>query len=389
VACDSQGLYIYLNSDVPECRDCSSNCLKCESNSKCLECQPDMKLVWTSDGQSNSCDACADCDLNLPYDRDCYLYQVNKLNCISNCKLCSNHNQCKKCNDGYFLENGGSCCTKCPESCELCVGEDFCTKCKGTSCSLCESSDINDNEDYYLFGGLCILRCSSFSTYVFSTSLAVACSGEYDTGTEKCMACPPNCVECVTDSIVCDCCEPGYYLLGTNCVPENINSYGYTQINKDGSAYTCEIMNCVEYLACGKCSSCDANFYIRKSDSHSCVACTSDNQKIVSKFCYEISDCGISNCLQCGSPNTCEDNRCASRFFRTAGGHCESCTTGCLVCEDQSACCACDTGLSYKLQESKCVLECHDGFYISGKSSIIKKINNIPFSMKIILIIYI
>jgi proprotein convertase subtilisin/kexin type 5 len=364
IPCDKEGLYIYINCDVPECKECSSDCLKCESGTKCLECRPDMRLVWSSDGQSNSCEVCSDCDLNLPYDRDCYLYQANKRNCVSNCKLCSNHNQCKKCNDGYFLEDGGSCCTKCPDNCALCIGDNFCTKCNGVADS------TEDAGDYYLFGGYCIRQCAAFSTYVFPTDIANAHTATYSTGMERCKACPPNCSTCSTDSLICDSCATGYFLLGTNCAPNTINTIGFSQLKLDGFSYACQVSNCAEYLSCGKCTKCQNGFYVRKSDSHACLTCDSNTQKVLGDYCYEVSDCGISNCLQCGSANTCEDNRCASRFFRAAAGHCEACTTGCLVCDDQSSCCTCDTP-TYKLQVSKCVLECHDGYYLSGESSFI------------------
>jgi hypothetical protein len=324
VTCEKEGVYIYLNSNVPECRDCDTSCIKCESNTKCLECSPDKRLVWASNGLINSCDDCADCDVNLPYDRDCYLDRTDMRNCINNCKLCSNHNQCKTCLDGYFLEDGGSCCTKCPDNCDLCIGENFCTKCLGVA------NSAEDVGDYYLFGGHCLKQCAAFSTYVFPTDIANAHTATYSTGMEKCKLCPPNCQACPGDSTTCQTCDPGYFLLqpgSKSCVTEEFCKIGYRQKCEGGK---------------DECEPCTDKW---------CLECPSSPS-----ICTKCKDSWYLDKTGCGPQGTC--TQCTlTEVFRTqeAGINvCMNCPEGCETCSSDSVCKKCLPGL-YRVYSDTCV----------------------------------
>jgi proprotein convertase subtilisin/kexin type 5 len=358
------------DNNCKDCSDIKSTCKKCRSDyyllsDSCVPCtgSNQYKILDTVDTcmqcvsgdklskAGNCCVACTG-DTEAIFGNYCY----DSNDCTSNCLKCATTTTCMTCFSGYYLMVDGTCgqCSASIPGCATCSDS--------MTCLTCISA-----EELPIFP---YCECGPCLSGYFEKTLT--------TGKVVHYPCPANCEECTSES-VCITCSSGYLKAspGDYCVSESDCINGQScdeneengpicQISQTTDLVTCDVENCLECLACGKCTKCQDPSYVSKSTSQ-CVTCSSDTQKIIGYYCYEVADCGVSNCLQCGSTNTCEDNRCASKYFRTAGGLCESCTAGCLICEDQSSCCTCDTG--YKLQGSKCVSECQDGFYlVSGKN---------------------
>ena len=190
--------------------------------------------------------------------------------------------------------------------------------------------------------------------YFWDGSACTACS---DSDCQTCSA-ASTCTKCISNFLVGGACD--------TCIDNNELKLYTTTTNTCGAC----IQNCDSCSDTSTCSKCHTGYYIKKSDSTSCIQhCNGNTQKIVGDYCYEVSDCSaVTNCLQCGSKNTCETGRCASGFYLAANGQCDSCDTGCLTCEDKYKCTTCDTP-TYKLQASlKCVQVCDEGYFDTGSS---------------------
>jgi hypothetical protein len=318
---------------------CTTDCTTCATVSTCSVCGSGKK-VKISDG---TCMTCSGGNLAIVGD---YCYDSNE--CTTNCQKCATATTCDTCSSGNYKKADGTCavCSTINAECATCSDEKTC------------------------------LTCSNSKVPIFPyTSCVASCGTGYYSSTfnsnNVCDPCPDNCDAC-SSSTVCTTCKTGYLkaVPGDYCVSTSDCSGGLSCYEEDGTTCVisetlcenCSIDNCETCLVSGKCLKCSEGFYVRKSDSSACVeTCNSITQLIVSDYCYAAADCGVSNCLKCGSRNTCASGQCASGFFLLNSGQCSACDTDCTSCQDKSTCTVC--GNSKLLQNGKCVSSCTAGYY--------------------------
>jgi len=142
------------------CRSCPSNCLNCDDARTCTNCIKDYYL--TTDSGYTLCVQAKDCaagsfpanllDINGNPLKKCDL-------CTTNCKRCTNNQDCSECLDGYFLDisevtPGGVKQYKCDLTCpvgKFALPSGLCENCKA-NCKYCKDTLTCEtcNVGYYL-----------------------------------------------------------------------------------------------------------------------------------------------------------------------------------------------------------------------------------------------
>ncbi|KAL4468978.1 hypothetical protein ABPG73_019746 [Tetrahymena malaccensis] len=147
----------YLDSN--QCKNCSENCAECNDSYKCQRCQPNYQLNEKTNKCEYICDqSCMTC--SLPKNPKACLSCVHQkvlLNgscqecpsgsyidtdkcskCPDNCKVCTDSNSCKECDNDYSLDDNKSCKQnhknlQCHYSCNTCLGPSHsdCKSCAG------------------------------------------------------------------------------------------------------------------------------------------------------------------------------------------------------------------------------------------------------------------
>jgi len=123
---------------VDLCMPCKPNCQICTSENTCIECAPNF--FW-----SNSSKECVE-DCGKSFFKQILNGKRTCENCNSNCQVCTNANECSKCNDLYFLRTDKKCyvdcldkfygntsnntCDNCPLTCSKCVSLGICQACE-------------------------------------------------------------------------------------------------------------------------------------------------------------------------------------------------------------------------------------------------------------------
>lgn len=274
--------------------DNEQNCLTCNEGyflpnnisdrKKCKICGPYMKKCHEENNE-------------LIPDECYYPYKISGRYCLRNCIIgngiyCSSCvnlpekiNQCKNCNDGYFLatDSDKTKCYSCEKGCKYCFG----TK-ENNICTECYSN-------YKLFQGKCIKNCYTYNSYYYCHTCNIepgkndrcqTCNEGYFLPVysfdiyknKRCQNCPSDCINCVglNDSqINCTKCNLGYYLAKVKGVDKEIYR-----------CYKCSIPGCI---------SCEGD-----SNSNICTKCDNEdpyiiNGKIIS--CYK--DCVIGENEKC------------------------------------------------------------------------------------------
>ncbi|KAL4456252.1 hypothetical protein ABPG74_014213 [Tetrahymena malaccensis] len=197
-------------SDMFYCIKCEvSNCNRCDSDGKCLECISQFYL----DQNSNSCTQCQiqNCQICSSaavcgqcakgyiltnYGSQCKIEGVNAVCQIQRCKSCSKQGECNLCQDGFFLQNGQ--CTQCQSPCLTCQDE-------STSCTSCQRDQF---KDFYLQGTQCVVSCNHQFYASKSLGKCVECSSSID-----------GCLTCL-DQYTCTSCidQVNYTIQNNKCV---------------------------------------------------------------------------------------------------------------------------------------------------------------------------
>jgi proprotein convertase subtilisin/kexin type 5 len=354
-ACTSNGNYKLAGTPDTCVTSCTADCVTCAEQTKCLVCDSGKKVLKSS----GACVSCSGGD-QVTFGNYCY----DGTDCTTKCQKCATTSRCETCQSGYYIKTDGTCgaCSSIHADCTTCSDKSTCTSCSG---------DLVLQFPYTL----CVDSCAE--GYVWAT---------VDTFTAL-YPCPENCKTCGTD-LVCTKCNTDYYLAvpGDYCVAADDCKNGKscyddeTLVTKciisETLCENCNIDNCETCLISGKCLTCSEGFYVQKCDSLVCVeSCNSNTQLIIGNYCYEADDCKVDNCLQCGSAHTCAVDRCATGYFRTSGGQCASCGSGCDICEDESACCSCNAAFPLN-KNAACVTTCGGGYYASGKNFRIRDLIN-------------
>jgi hypothetical protein len=128
-------------SNKPICTQCAvTNCKTCTSTDKCLECTSTASYVLFSARQTLTgntvCSTCSDNSNQFQQTTTKYCYDSNS--CTSNCVKCESETLCATCDTKYYLTTE-KLCVKCPETCSTCVWN--VANSGYIQCTACESSN--------------------------------------------------------------------------------------------------------------------------------------------------------------------------------------------------------------------------------------------------------
>ena len=267
----------------------------------------------------------------------CVIFPDNK---IKNCQEYLTKNQCRLCDEDYFIDAGG--CKAITENQKI----DFCERYDSSSlevdCLLCEAN-------YFLNEGICEIRLISVPDLIEnceknhpSADECLECESGYVL-TNSNRECRKEVLDCVKhfyntadQSFKCEKCKDGYYLQYDQADPE--------LVEKGGNCLKGQILNCAQYelnsdTICLEC----VNGYV--IDQGQC----SESNVIENCFIYHSTD--KTQCTQCDPMNSFSffiNNKCQSisklidKCLTYNGGTAEE-----PVCEVCS--------LGYELENNECV----------------------------------
>ncbi len=220
----------------------------------------------------------------------------------------------------------------------------------GTTCSLC-SSNITNCASCTASGNPIIVVCAS-------------CSNSYTLNLGSCIACgQTGCITCSTpiSSTSCLTCDTslGYNLAASSGTCTVANGYFLSSVtNLPVSCNTVDpYCNLCTSTSCSSCS--DPYYY--DSFSASCLLCSST----------------ITNCFSCQN-TLLVCTSCSSGFFLNTNNPptCDPCSTGCLVCVDNSNCTTCDTLNNFKLDLSNPLCICkNNNYFLNNGQSVLCNVN--------------
>ena len=350
------------------CWNCSHNCDKCSDQNTCVQCLPGAVLLpqgrcsaacpeTTFQSQDGSCQPChPSCfNCNGPTSGDCRSCPSQYVIVNGTCTM--------SCPSGYFLDGRTFTCRVCHQSCAECRGKE------ATECKACYVG-------YVLMGGKCVPNRSD----------NCGPARYRDDKNGSCVACPPNCADCV-DDITCIACQAGRYLESKRvqdsheatklCVEKCAR--GFFEDGTTGSCQPCSHYcdSCNSYDNCtvctlsaaavpqnGRCPQpcSDRQYYDLKSQQ--CKPCETDR----------CAECYLGVCSKCeaglflASNRTCIPICPAHTITNDETGVCEetSCDGTCLTCSgpNPNQCLSCPEGTTLYL--STCTHRCPPHTYSDG-----------------------
>jgi proprotein convertase subtilisin/kexin type 5 len=230
--------------------------------------------------------------------------QVCVPQCSANCLLCSNQNNCTRCNIGYtqFAQTlNQTICVPCTLGCATCAQNmpNVCLQCNlgfymnGNSCTMCPANCRN---------------CDKFGCYY-------CISGYSRTSTLNCTpTCQLPCATCSSSPTTCTSCIAGY---------------SYNPLNN----------TCLSQISCqGACSVCPAGYVLQLGI---CQPCSTTN-------CQICSSSNLTQCLTC----------IQGYYFNSSTNQCSPCLSGCTSCVNDKICMTCNPGSTTQIVSStiQCVL---------------------------------
>ncbi|KAL4504384.1 hypothetical protein ABPG72_009830 [Tetrahymena utriculariae] len=311
-------------SDMFYCIKCeASNCSRCDTDGKCLECIPQFYL----DQNSNSCTqcqiqncqicssaiTCAQCSKGYilsGYGSQCNIEGASTLCQIQRCKSCSKEGQCNLCQDGFFLQNGQ--CEECQLPCLTCQDE-------STSCTSCQKDQF---KYYYLQGTQCVLSCNHQFYPSKSVGKCVECSSTID----GCLTCLDQftCTSCINqvnysiqNNRCARKCKPNQFVLMNNLQQiKSLQQRRLWEIDQDSVINSCQ--NCSPDISsvCKQCIGlstyceiCQDSYFIYNGKCLTiCPPYTYLPMNSKQKQCF---DC-MEGCKQCSNGYTC--NQCDGSY---------------------------------------------------------------------------
>lgn len=285
-----------IDPSTGEIIKCSDNCLTCASlaYSVCTSCYGASIL------NGGTCIGCEDlyaltCPKNIKYATSCVLgySPISGVcrQCAPNCVNCglTGYNKCDDggCSSGYVKIKGTQNCTKCFSSCSTCT---------------------NNNPSVCLSCGV----------------------ANYLSNTSSCVPCPTACLSC-TSATVCTSCSSTSILDSGWCYA----SIGYPCSKQSKSScvscyvgYSLNQGACLSDISCNatsSCSTCNKNYYLKKSKCYPCSTTTN---------CDYCQPSAPSLCLQCS----------AGYYLKRSNSQCTACLTGCAQCISAQVCSAAING---------------------------------------------
>lgn len=368
--------YVLVNK---KCIPCPINCSKCAKSDendeiycykcdkphyqyqfKCYDCFVDhcAKCVRTFDSNTNKYIlGCIMCEDDYYLDVSTYLKCIKKE--VENCFEFVNSTYCKRCHNGYGLDENGKCqpcldtnCIECPNNYKNCLkcNESYyrdshlncyphcfdekcrnCDKLDYKKCNRCKPGYfLNDNGDCIR----CLNNCSECST---DNLQCYSCFENYGVINNECIKCKDqNCDDCDDDVSFCNSCKKGYSHEKGKCVKNTVeNCYshlnasycyncnnGYGKIN--GKCLKCKDKNCIkcdnDVSICTKCIK-GYGYSLDKGENYGkCLACSvanctsCDKNTRICKYCkdqkprYNSCSFNISNEGNNGNNNENEGN---------------------------------------------------------------------------------
>ena len=312
-----------------DCSDFGSDCTMC-TNESCALCNKDCAQNEYKDVPNCLC-------------RNCGEIHIGCLECTSKkCKKCENgyglnNGKCYKCTKGYYgnglnciaasignyvPEDGATFQTPCPAGqyqdeigkpeCKVCQAGSYQNVIGQSSCKTCEI-------DYACSGGNNRVQCAP--------------NMGADEGSSNCSPCSTNCTNCKVPS-ACLGCNSGYYLSNDSCIicPQNYRcdgldkiqcSYGY--YSQQGSS-TCTVCpsNCATCSSGSTCTSCKSGYILNDGN------CISNDSSL---------SCNIANCRKCNSDGSCYS--CNEYYFLNNNNTCSNCPPNCRYCNSANNCTVC------------------------------------------------
>ncbi|KAL4454000.1 hypothetical protein ABPG74_003883 [Tetrahymena malaccensis] len=316
--CSCMSGYYYDGKNI-KCQQCSKYCQKCDSQSNCLECQPNLNRAIQSNGQCQCQEGFYEQNSGLPACTQCPY----------SCKACDNNGKCTSCPeqnlffrkqigsqnncdciDGYYDDGKSKECQKCDEKCFSCTQKGKCLKCL--------SNDSNN-----------------FSVLVDSNGNCLCKDGYYLDDSLQCKKCPYNCKTCQNNNECLSCNED--------------QNYFRKQIDKSNK---CECQQ--GYYDKGQlmCERCPINCL--QCDMKGCTQCSQDSNR---KTIQESANC-----------------ECKDGYFQLPNQpQCQKCPYNCLTCDNNGICLSCDSKSNRKSISLSKTCDCQDGYYEDQNSKECKK----------------
>ncbi|EAR96336.2 transmembrane protein, putative (macronuclear) [Tetrahymena thermophila SB210] len=320
-------------SDMFYCIKCEvSNCSRCDTDGKCLECIPQFYLDQNSNQctqcQTQNCQICSSVSTCVQCSKgyilsgsgnQCNIESVNAICQIQRCKSCNKEGQCNLCQDGFFLQNG--LCKQCQQPCLTCQDE-------STSCKSCQRDAY---KDYYLQGTQCVMSCN----HQFYASKQLGRCVECSSAIEGCLTCLDQftCTSCI-DSINYTIqnnkcvrkCKPNQFVLMNSLQQiKSLQQRRLWELDQDSVINSCQ--NCSPEInsVCKQCIGlptyceiCQDGYFIYNGKClNSCPPKTYSLTKSKLKKCF---DC-MEGCKQCINGNTCL--QCEDSFQSNSNQQCQ------------------------------------------------------------------
>lgn len=318
------------------------------------------------------------------------------------CEIRKGAFECFQCSSNYYLDESTGVCKKAFESITGCVGFN-----SSGRCMACETS-MRLQDDYcipvttpvenclvHAGEGLCLsckegfslapsgARCDPVSSLLlvdnckFQSGVKICglCQqGFYGSSSPSCTPLPPSHVpHCLyhTSQFICYECEPGFYLLDTQCIPGEIPrcvvyysasrcqtcESGYAPDSSGGCSAVAGVPGCLEQKSETECALCQVGYYLEQG---SCIA----------------NPTPVPNCSLHTTADFCFE--CVGNFAPTAEGTCAPVTPigGCTAYQKGATCVRCqhpktlvagrceDNCVEADITASKCI-KCKKGFTLS------------------------
>ena len=365
------------------CQISLSNCLICDSKTKCLTCDTPNYLLEESD----KCIAKTQVDAKFYYEDPSSHKYIKCSNKIEKCEKCNSDTDCISCETDFYLvedDNGQVSCQNIDVSkyyqknsadnskiyYKLCSNEiSHCDECSSSShCNICDQGFAIINNIYN--------ECKDLSTkkYYYDSELRSyqLCSNKFEL-CEKCDMENGNftCLQCINnyalkhdDNIICD--------LITN-LDTNANYYtNDSKINYYSCSLYDEVKNCLECSNNSTCDKCKTGYTMYNINKLCVLPEQKESHYLKDKTgflipCYNIVD----NCEICNNSNKCfscqeesvllDNNTCVEKelienndyFYKDEINNIYvSCSiiNNCIKCTSNTICTYCEEG--YKVNEN-------------------------------------
>lgn len=343
------------------CIRCKYNCGTCKNIQTCNSClsyYPEQLLdegvcvsqcpTGISITKGNSCipcdTTCTTCSDIGPSDcitctGDRYLYQETcSLICPNNFYRSIGNLCIQSCPEGYYVTDDSLDCLACDSTCGTCSDSDKCTSCKG---------------NLYLYGNSCASSCPT-DYLKNSENLCIPgkdCGSGFFINSDFCYSCPDECSECSSNA-TCSVCSAGFFLYQHFCY--SVCPAGY--LKREGICIKNEECTKSRFIDQDTCSDCD----------ESCATCSGYTESTCTSCVNELYLYLQTCVLTCPEGyNKYPNNTCLSICPQTTysdSGSCESCSSGCTVCKNNTYCDKC-SGELFLTIDNQCVENCPEGYY--------------------------